>query len=250
MILVVSDLHLGREPDRDAAILSDLADCVRVVRPQSVIFLGDVFDAFLETPGHLPAPAEAWARYVRTWMAGGIEIRYLMGNHDRWHRTWVTELTGNAPRKGHLDLDLGGHTVRLEHGDAGEPHGPATRFARWFSDQRMVYRLFTLVLPFGAAQALAAHVSRKAGNPASSPATARSLEAYARRQLDEDALDGILLGHAHRAGVVRSDAGKWYVNTGNWYLDRTFAILGPTDVQLCEWREGDVQTLESAAFDG
>lgn len=250
MILVVSDLHLGREPDRDAAILSELADCVEATGPTSVIFLGDVFDAFVETPGHIPPPVHAWSGYVRTWMEKGLDIRYLMGNHDRWHRSWVRDLTGSEPIRGHLDLALSGCTVRLEHGDAGEPHGPATRFARWFSDQWLVYRLFTLCLPFGGAQALAAHVSRKAGNPASSPTTARALEVHARKLLGDNEIQGVLMGHAHRGGVMRTDTGAWYVNTGNWYLDRTLALLDEKRVRLAEWSKEGLKTLDTVAFDG
>ena len=246
MIFVVSDLHLGREPDRDTAILSDLADCISTVSPDTVIFLGDVFDAFVETPGRIPAPVHAWSGYVETWLDEDIDVRFVMGNHDRWHREWIENLTGHTPVRGHLDLDFGNHAVRLEHGDAGEPHGPLTRFARWFSDLWIVYRLFTLCMPFGGAQALATHVSRKAGNPASSPVTARALEAYARNLLTTHPIHGVLMGHAHLHGIMPAEDGTWYINTGNWYLGRTFVVLDAQGASLNEWREGGIRVLGKA----
>ena len=119
MILVVSDLHLGRAPDQDPTILADLADCVAATEPATIIFLGDVFDAFIETPGHIPPEVHAWSAQVQTWRNQGLDIHYLMGNHDRWHRTWVRDRIGRMPVRTHIDLDIEGHRVRLEHGDAG-----------------------------------------------------------------------------------------------------------------------------------
>ena len=243
MIFIVSDLHLGKHPHRDEESLRDLTACVSAIDPETIVFLGDVFDAFIESSADLPAPVIAWAERVRAWQDEGRSVQYLMGNHDRWHRIFVRDLIGEEPIRAGRDGSWGELRIHMEHGDRAQPHKTLTRFARWLSDQPLIYRLYTLVLPFGWSHAVAAAVSRRFASFAPDPRTVSALKNHARRISKEQGFDGVIMGHCHQAGLFRFQHGSWYLNTGDWYESRTFVCLGEQGARLCAWQAGGISEL-------
>ncbi len=111
------DLHLGKDISSDQDSLTQLAACLESTRPDHLIFLGDVFDAFIDTGKQPPSVVEEWASRIKPLLSGGCRVTYLMGNHDRWHRGYIEQLTGNAPIRRSMLLDWAGQHIQLEHGD-------------------------------------------------------------------------------------------------------------------------------------
>lgn len=248
MIFIVSDLHLGKHPHRDEESLEDMAACVSAVDPDAIVFLGDVFDAFVESSKAPPAPVAAWAERVRVWQEEGRSIHYLMGNHDRWHRSFVRDMIGEEPIRAGKEWSVGEHRIHMEHGDRAQPHSTMTHLARWLSDQPLVYRLYTLILPFGGAHALAAAVSRRFASFAPDPKTVWALKNHARGISKEHGYDGVIMGHCHQAGLFRFQHGSWYLNTGDWYESRTFVCLDERGAMLCAWQAAGIRELATTAI--
>ena len=248
MILVISDLHLGKHPEWDDEILHDLAICVEANGPETVLFLGDVFDAFIEGSGYTPDPVVKWVHAVESWIKQGTHVRYVMGNHDRWHRSLVRDVTGSAPVRDPILLDFGATRVHLEHGDRAESHGLLTRVGRWLSDQHLVYRTYAGLLPFGGAQRLAASVSRRAASFEANPDTISSLEQHADDVLSSDSVHGVVMGHSH-VPTLNSGEHGWYMNTGDWYLGRTFGLIDVEGAKLCRWDGQVTRLLNSVRFE-
>lgn len=255
MILVVSDLHLGKDESTDEESLRQLASCIESARPDRVIFLGDVFDAFIDTGSDPPPPVERWSKLVKKLIANGCTITYLMGNHDRWHRGCVEHLIGEAPIRRSMILPWAGQKILLEHGDFGPSHGGSTSFARWLSDQPLIHRLYTTVLPFGSAQALAAAVSRKFSSFEPNPAAVKALLDHASDLVASSDVDAVIMGHCHQPGLFDlsdSRTGAWYMNSGDWYEHRTFILLdsdaeGDDEAamaRLCAWNEDRMVELD------
>lgn len=251
MIFIVSDLHLGKRPETDTRSLQELEACIAASEARTVVFLGDVFDAFIESSHRPPESFNTWANLARRLINSGLTLHYVMGNHDRWHRHLVADIIGAPPTRGTKLLDWNGQTVHLEHGDNGQPHRLATRFARWFSDQKWVHSCFTLLLPFGGAQSVAAGVSRHFASFDPNPATVDALRQYAAKTIQSEDSVGIVMGHCHQPGLfdLTNDLARkaWYANSGDWFGSRSFVLLAdtaqgdiPASVRLCVWKDGDV----------
>lgn len=254
MILVVSDLHLGKDEATDDESLRELASCIRSNSAEHIVFLGDVFDAFIDSGSTPPDAVAKWSDMVRLLRSDDLTVSYVMGNHDRWHRNYVRDLTGAAPVRHHIELKHGGHRIWLEHGDGAPVHGSSTSFARWLSDQPFMYRLYTTLLPFGGAQSLAAAVSKRFSSFEPSPAAVAALKGYAEQIVADQQVDGVLMGHCHQPGVFDLTdirPGAWYMNTGDWYGHRSFILLEDGDkasAKLCAWNEGATLELDVIAL--
>jgi len=253
VLFVVSDLHLGKSPDTDAERLRALEACIASEETSVVVFLGDVFDAFIESRARVPAIVDAWGQLAGRLLAQGCTIHYVMGNHDRWHRSYVSGIIGQAPIRHVLHLDREGVRLHLEHGDRGHQHNAVTRFGRWLSDLRWIHRLYTRMLPFGGAQKLAAAVSRRFASFEPDTHIIGGLQTYARQTLRTGTASGIILGHCHQMGLqdlsAQTGRASWYANSGDWYADRSYVLIGQGQVRVCAWREGRRETMASLPLD-
>jgi len=249
VIFIVSDLHLGKDISSDQDSLTQLAACLESTRPDHLIFLGDVFDAFIDTGKQPPSVVEEWASRIKPLLSGGCRVTYLMGNHDRWHRGYIEQLTGNAPIRRSMLLDWAGQHIQLEHGDFGPSHNGSTSFGRWLSDLPVMHRLYTSVLPFGGAGAVAAAISRRFSSFEPNPAAVKALRNYAGRVVVTHDLDGVIMGHCHQPGLFHLSTfkeGAWYLNSGDWYEHRSFILLEDNhQAQLCGWHDGAKVILDS-----
>ncbi len=252
MILVVADLHLGKTGRSDAASLTDLMACIRHHLPdlEHVIFLGDTFDAFVEYPNYIPSFVRSWAELVRKLQNEELKVTYVAGNHDRWHRGYIQNLIRNKVKREAFILRYGPHRVSLEHGDAAERVSAVVRLARRFSDSPFIFRICTLLLPFGGLQKLAALVSNKYAGGAPDDKTVSALEDHAANVLQSDDCNVVVMGHCHRASFSRSENGI-YINTGDWVESRTFVLLESGDfprLSLSKWSGSGAEILAEEVF--
>lgn len=120
MIFVVSDIHLGKKPETDRQSLHELQECISALNPTDVVFLGDTFDAFVEHPRYLPKQVVEWSEMVFLMQRNGINVHFVAGNHDRWHRGHIARLIGSEVRREAFTLSWSDRTIHLEHGDGIE----------------------------------------------------------------------------------------------------------------------------------
>ena len=236
MILLVSDLHLGKKPETDQVSLAELRTCIESFAPEvkHVVFLGDTFDAFVEYPGRIPRSVGLWTQLAHDLQESGMEVSYFQGNHDRWHDSYIEHALGIPVHKKSVLLSYQGLRLWLEHGDMSFPHRRSIRLGRVLTDHRLSFLIYRFVLPFGLGHRLAAWVSRTYSNSEPDPETAELMRHYALSLLKSDKADMVAMGHCHTASLARSSFGI-YANTGDWYTGRTFVTLSDR-VSLFKWR--------------
>lgn len=263
--LIFADLHLGRDPGGDPTRLADLLTCVtehatpttEVVPLETVVFLGDTFDAFVDTPGRVPPAFPAWADVVHQIRDMGAAVRFFSGNHDRWHlRTGardastggtIAKLIGSAPHRGPHLSTLHGFRCFMSHGDEYDALSPAAHLLKNLSGTRLAYATYRTALPFGGAQWLAQSVSSRLASFDPQPRTVGALRATAERILARDDADIVIFGHSHQAECTRmgdngsdagdSSAGGWYVNTGDWHRNRSCVRISSGGPELLQFRQ-------------
>jgi len=202
VIFVVSDIHLGKKPETDRQSLHELQECISALNPTDVVFLGDTFDAFVEHPRYLPKQVVEWSEMVFLMQRNGINVHFVAGNHDRWHRGHIARLIGSEVRREAFTLSWSDRTIHLEHGDGIELLDTFTRFARFISDHPLSLRLYTLALPFGLGQRLASWVSRKYASFETNLETVTTLQRHAASIIHSGNADIVLMGHCHHPTLM------------------------------------------------
>jgi len=65
---------------------------------------------------------------------------------------------------------------------------------------------------------------------------AATQEKYARALLTErQEIDVVLLAHTHRQRLIEEDPGRFYLNAGQWMVDRHYAVIGPDRIWVLSW---------------
>lgn len=229
MILVVSDLHAGH-PDADVpAFLEFLAAC-ESIDGGTLVLLGDIFDLWRRRNG--PLLVEHGELLDRLARLRGMDVRYLVGNHDYALLAIAARSAGRGPFPiaRQLLLDEGGRTTLFMHGYELEVYGslePVSVEAYEAFSARMcavgdlggavtgrIYDLYARGLDLaGRREALQ--------RPAHERQTLDAAETLARSPASQLLLgigagDRLVYGHTHRASV--SDDGLT-ANPGAWVAD-------------------------------
>ena len=237
MILIFSDMHLGRFPEQDDEILCDLRSCISEMRTlnsetiREVVFLGDVFDAFIEFTGNLPEIAIRFSTLIADMQSIGIAVSYHVGNHDPWHKNYFDkQLDGRLYRKPRTRR-IGKRMVYLSHGDESETRSIFGSLARSIMRSDLSFTLYTALLPNRFGQRLPQWVSRKFSGLGPDPTTIQALHLSGLEILDSTDVDLVIYGHAHQSTTDISIGGQ-YVNTGSWLLSRSYAELTNDSIQI------------------
>ena len=241
MLLLVSDLHLGRgtaaqsrAAERDAVALLRAHEG-RVLDGGTLVLAGDVFHEYVEYRHLVPKTAARLVGLLAEWADRGADVLYLVGNRDPWHIDFFGTEIGVRVLSGPATLEVGGQTVFVAHGDAYQRRtGPrAERLLRspWLA------RLYRNALPGDGAFALARWVSRTFGTDgAADPGVARDLRDAARGLLTGPA-DVVVFGHSHQEALEETPDGT-YINLGYWFGARTFARIDADGPALLRWSDG------------
>ncbi len=217
-VTFLSDVHLGygsRMADREREDL--LLSVLRVAMQTSshVVVVGDLFDYWFDYGTVVPS------RFVRTLAAlhelkdAGVEVLYLMGNHDFGHYRYFEQELKIPVILGDVSATIGSKRFYIAHGD-GKAHNDTgylvlrsvlrNRFAQW------LYRKIHPDLGISLASRTS-HGSRDfTGTREYGPRD--GLREFAEARIAEG-YDIVVMGHRHVAEVTPIGNGL-YVNLGHW----------------------------------
>ncbi len=236
-LFVLSDVHLGAVPaGTERALRSFLAHVG--ARGSALLVNGDLFDVWLATR-HLVV-----GRHVRVLAAladlvdAGVPVLFVGGNHDalEYGGDFLRDELGVTTLDEPARVEFGGRTLLVVHGDGVRPGRPGYRKrhpvlrSRAFraAAQRVVHpdRIVELVArASGTPRLVAQHALGEGTGP--KPA-APLVEGWARRALaDRPEVDVAVAGHSHLPALVEVDAGRFYVNAGDWISHMSYATVAP-----------------------
>ena len=258
MVLLLSDLHLGRgTPAATRAAERDAVACLRahergVLDGGALVLVGDVFDAFIEYRHLMPKRGLRLLGLLADWADRGGAVHYAVGNRDPWHGGLLEREVGATLHREPWEAVLGGVRAYIAHGDrdmpsrALSPRALAHRLTPLLRSPRMA-RLYRMAFPGDAGFAFATWAARRFGSDgAADPADSAALEAAARARLRTTDAELVVHGHVHEAALVRTADGA-YLNPGYWFGDRTFARLDADGPSLWRWADAAAHPLAPAA---
>lgn len=243
MLLVLSDLHLGRAPaeasraaERDAVALLEAWSGHLTAPEGGLVLLGDVFNAWMEYRAMVPRGFVRLQGALAALVDAGVPVTYVVGNRDPWHLAHFEHEVGVRLVRQALRLPVAGRTLWLAHGDGLAPAERTANRLRPLLRSALAYRLYRNALPGDWGFRLARWVGgRGRGEP--EPAVVDGLRAAAASLLARGAADAVVFGHAHRAELTPLPGGA-YLNPGYWFAERTVGVADAQGLRLLRWRHG------------
>ena len=240
----ISDLHLGaayldRPHDRErmlAEFLNEIsADAARLY------LVGDVLDYWFEYRTVVPRGHVRFFGALAALADAGVEITWLIGNHDIWMFDYLRNELGVKIVDGSINEVIDGKNFFISHGDGLGKLKPSFRFIRSLFRNRFCQRLYAAVHPrWTVAFAYKWSSSNRDYDPNVVPVYEGTIkdnveewaEAYLSQHRDTDF---IVLGHHHVAVDETLDNGTRLIILGDWIYNFTYAVFNGETLSLQQY---------------
>lgn len=237
----ISDLHLGTRGAKAEQLL-DFLNSLRGI--ETIYLVGDIVDGWqLRKHWYWPASHEAVMARLRDYIAAGVRVIYLPGNHDEYMRLHLDKPDGSMPVIDdcvHQAAD--GRRYLVLHGDQFDV---IVKYAKWLAhlgDKAYVFLLWfnrwferrRQQIGASARWSLSAYLK---GKVKSAVEYLSRYESVLVRIARDRKVDGIICGHIHRAEIRRIET-ILYCNDGDWVESCTALIERPNgQLELLRWRD-------------
>lgn len=112
-LLVLSDIHLGTYGCKAQELLNYLDS----IEPKHVVLNGDIIDIWQFSKRYWPKSHMQVIRKILKYVAKGIPVDYVTGNHDEMLRKFVGFEMGSFKISNKVILNLNGNKTWIFHGD-------------------------------------------------------------------------------------------------------------------------------------
>ncbi len=235
MIYFVSDLHLGlgdREADRRRE--RDFVTFLRRIKDhcEALYIVGDLFDYWFDYHSVIPKDHFRCLAALDDLRSSGVPIHYLIGNHDFGHKWFFEQELDIRIHRQDLAVEHQGKRLYLAHGDGKALNDRGYLVLRAILRNRLCQWLYRWIHP-DIGIGLAASTSRKSRGytDARDYGDSDGLQLFARRKIEDEGFDYVVMGHRHLP-LVRPFGEGHYINLGDWLVHRTFARLSGGELEL------------------
>jgi UDP-2,3-diacylglucosamine hydrolase len=237
-VVVVGDAHLGSAASADErAFHAFLATVPSLAR--RLIIMGDLFDFWFEYRAVIPRRPFRTLASLAALVEAGVEVHFFGGNHDRWGGSfWDTDLGIPFHSEG-AELELAGRRSWVVHGDGLTETKLGGRLIHRITRHPVTVGTFRLLPPnlgFWLADRLSGGLAEANRSEEAIARAAAAQEAYARALLDRrPELGLVIMAHTHRQALVEHRPGRFYLNAGQWMVDRQYALVDDREIKLVRW---------------
>lgn len=112
-IVVISDVHLGTY----GCHAKELLKYLKSIKPKTIILNGDIIDIWQFSKRYWPESHMKILRKIMKFVAEGVQVYYLTGNHDEMLRKFADMHLGSFHLQNKLVLELNGKKAWFFHGD-------------------------------------------------------------------------------------------------------------------------------------
>ncbi|MCB9249261.1 MAG: UDP-2,3-diacylglucosamine diphosphatase [Ignavibacteriales bacterium] len=199
-----------------------------------LFILGDLFDYWFEYKRVIQKG------YFKTFSAladlteAGIEVHYLIGNHDFMHRDFFEKEIGAKVYENEVKIELDGKKFFLAHGDGLVENDLGYKILKKVLRNKNIQKLYSLIHPdFGIW--LASSSSKKSRDYTTHKSYGENDGLFtAAKKIIDEGFDYVLFGHSHIRKIEEYKNGK-YINLGTW-LDRPcYGIFDNNKFEIIDW---------------
>ena len=237
-VVVVGDAHLGSADARDEQAFLDFLSAVPALA-RRLIIMGDLFDFWFEYRAVIPRrPFRTLARLAQL-VDAGVQVDFFGGNHDRWGGSFWDRDLGIPFHPGAAELTLAGRAAWVVHGDGLTETKLGGRLIHRVTRHPLTVGTFRMLPPslgFWLADHLSGNLAEGNRTEEAIGRAAAAQERYARAVLERrPELGLVIMAHTHRQRLLEHAPGRFYLNAGQWMVDRHYALVTEKDIKLMEW---------------
>ncbi|MDE0082251.1 MAG: UDP-2,3-diacylglucosamine diphosphatase [Gammaproteobacteria bacterium] len=228
-VFLVSDVHLGAVPGETEEAFRRWLRHVRATGSRLIIN-GDLFDFWFEYRTVVFSKHVRVLALLADLVESGVPVLVMGGNHDWWGGDFLRSEIGVDFRQEPARIRVSDKSVLVAHGDGLGAGDFGYRMLRLVLRGRLTRWLFRWIHPdIGARLADRVSGTRDQLGSGAAPASAGRtafLSRWAATRLEQDpTLDIVALGHGHEPVVTEVDPGRFYVNSGDWVLHRSYVTI-------------------------
>ena len=241
-IYFFSDAHLGiGSIDEDRAKEHRLIDFLSSIQhdAEAVYIVGDLFDYWFEYRTVIPKNYFRLLAKLAELADLGIELHFIVGNHDFWMKEYFTEEFGMKVYTEPIEATLHGKRFYIHHGDGLLKDDLGYKILKKILRNKVNIFLYSLIHPdiTGGIARWSSRTSRKYTSNRSYEGS--GMGEFAAKKIQEG-FDFVIMGHNHVPS--RQNIGKGtYINLGDWITSNTYAVYNNTTLNLCAWKNNSVK---------
>ncbi len=239
MYFFISDVHLGyHERHVDIERENLLLSFLEKIKPQCqcLFIVGDLFDYWFEYKTVIPKYFYRTLTALKGFTESGIEIVYLMGNHDFGHVDFFEKELNIKVIKEDTERTISGKRFLLSHGDGKSNNDTGYKILKKILRNKFSLWLYLKLHPNFAIR-MASHSSRTSRQYTQNKHYGKTegMEEFAQKKISEG-FDYVILGHRHKA-IHQKIGNGHYINLGDWLKIYSFGMFDGTDFKLLNVKE-------------
>ncbi|NAS10575.1 UDP-2,3-diacylglucosamine diphosphatase [Poritiphilus flavus] len=223
-IVVISDVHLGTY----GCHAKELLRYLKSIKPRKVILNGDIVDVWQFSKRYWPKSHMKVVKLLMDWIAKGVKVYYITGNHDEMLRKFVGFKLGSFKIVNKVLLPVNGKKAWIFHGDVFDV---TMQHSKWIAKLGAVgydmlillnraVNFFSMKLGYGKLS-----MSKKIKNSVKSAVKfINNFEKIAADIAIENGYDYVVCGHIHQPEIkeIATENGSvTYLNSGDWIENLT-----------------------------
>ena len=204
----------------------------------TLIIGGDFFDYWFEYKNQIPAGYESLLKELKELKKSGIDIHYILGNHDFWDFGYLNQNIGITIHKGDLTIKYNNHNIYFTHGDGILKNDYGYRFMKKIIRSRIfikIYNLFNPNFTTKLANNISNTSSRYNHHNNNVSAIKKDVLEFAQKKWKEN-YDMVLVGHYHQEGTIKEN-NKSVTFLGDWLSKFTVTVINDNGLWQGNWQE-------------
>ncbi len=238
-VYFISDIHLMLSPTRQGIERQQrlFRFFQQIVQTGGSLFIvGDLFNFYFEYPHLIPKMYFEFFSKLHQLKQQGIEIHYVLGNHDYWVLDFVTDTLTTKTYFNDTSFELAGKKFYVTHGDGIISWDKGYRLLKaiirnpvfiWF------YRWLHPTIGYNFAQWIANRGHQNTHPEAYNLRVQGELKTYALSHM-MNGYDYVITGHYHQAVDLAVGGGRLVI-LGDWIHNNSYGYFDGQDFVLRQW---------------
>lgn len=249
-VVVISDVHLGTYGCHANELLSYL----KSVEPEILILNGDIIDIWQFNKSYWPESHMQVIKCLTGFLAQGVKVYYVTGNHDEMLRKFVGFEMGSLQIVNKVVLNLDGKKTWIFHGDVFDVTMQNSKWlaklgAKGYDSLILINRVFNYISEGMGRGKLS--LSKKIKNSVKS--AVKFINDFEQTAADIAISNGyqyVICGHIHQPEIKKikgKDGEVTYLNSGDWIENLTALEYNNKSWKLYHFNEDHQRVLAARA---
>ena len=235
--IFVSDLHFGLlSAEKEKIREQKFVDFLSYAKNEcdKLFIVGDLFDYWFEYKRVIQKGYFKTFTALSNLVDAGIEVHYLIGNHDFMHRDFFQKEIGTKVYENELEIELNNKKFFIAHGDGLVKNDLGYNILKKVLRNKMLQKFYSLVHPdFGIWLASSSSKTSRTYTAEKSYGEIDGLYEAAKEKIDQG-FDFVLFGHSHERKNENYKNGR-YINLGTWLDKPCYGIYKNNNFEIIDW---------------